>query len=134
MAIMIHYWTHDVEKIMKYYIEKLAFDLEYRQPSDSAANFCILRMADSKIMFAIAPSSQILPDRKDYLVLQNINKRTGSPGLISVYIGINDINGYFKKIKNNKAEIIEPIWDTPWNLRQFSVLDPDENITTFFSE
>jgi len=119
---------------MKYYIEKLAFDLEYRQPSDSAANFCILRMADSKIMFAIAPSSQILPDRKDYLVLQNINKRTGSPGLISVYIGINDINGYFKKIKNNKAEIIEPIWDTPWNLRQFSVLDPDENITTFFSE
>ena len=134
MAITIHYWTNDVEKIMRYYLEKLAFDMEYQQPAEGTANFCILRMGDSKIMFAGLPTSEIPLNRNDHLVLENIRKRIGCPGPISVYIGVDDIDAYFKKATNHRAEIVEPIWNTPWSLRQFSVLDPDGNITTFFSE
>lgn len=134
MAIMIHYWTSEVEKVMMYYIEKLAFELEYREPSDGIAKFCILRIGDSRIMFASLTTSEILSDRKDHLVLEHIDKRIGSPGPVSVYIGVDNIDEYFKQVNNHSAEIVEPIWDTPWRLRQFSTIDPDGNITTFFSE
>ena len=134
MSIMIHYWTSDVEKIMMYYIEKLAFELEYKEPSDGTATFCILRIGDSKIMFASLKKPEGSLDRNDQLVLEHIDKRVGSPGPISVYIGVDDIDVYFKQAKNLSAEIVEPLWDTPWRLRQFSTIDPDGNITTFFSE
>ena len=132
MAIMIHYWTNQIEKIMVYYIDKLAFELEYREPSDGIAKFCILRIGDSKFMFASSIFSEDFLDRKDQLVLEQISKRIGSPGPISVYIGMDNIDDYYKQVKNQLAEIIEPIWDTPWRLRQFSTIDPDGNIATFF--
>ena len=133
MAIMIHYWTTEVEKAMMYYIEKLSFELEYKEPSDGMAKFCILSIGGSRIMFAGSTISEGSPDRKDRLVLEHVNKRIGSPGPISVYIGIDNIDEYYRRVKNQSAEIVEPIWDTPWRLRQFSTIDPDGNITTFFS-
>lgn len=134
MATMIHYWTNDVMKVMRYYVEKLSFEIEHREPSAGKARFCILRFGNSKIMFASSIESNILTDRKDQVVLESIYKRIGCPGPISVYIGIDDIDAYFERTKYLKAEIVEPIWDTPWRLRQFSTIDPDGNITTFFSE
>ena len=134
MAIMIHYWSNDVEKVMTYYIEKLAFELEYKEPSDGTVNFCILRIGASKIIFGSSTISKVPLDRKDRLVIENIGKRIGCPGPISVYIGKDNIDEYYERVKNNSAEILEPIWDTPWRLRQFTTIDPDGNITTFFSE
>lgn len=134
MTIMIHYWSNDVEKVMMYYVEKLSFDIEHKEPSDGKVRFCILGIGDSKIMFAGPAESNVLNDRNDQAVLENIDKRIGRPGPVSVYIGVDDIDAYYERITCLKADIVEPIWDTPWRLRQFSTIDPDGNITTFFSE
>jgi uncharacterized glyoxalase superfamily protein PhnB len=133
MKTKIHYWTKDVEKVLSYYVEKLGFELIYRQPMDSPANFCILEMCDSQIMFAEPPIID-KADRADRILLEKASKRIGQPGPISVYIGIIDIDAHFDLISNLGANIVEPIWNTPWGLKQFSVLDPDDNITTFYTE
>lgn len=133
MKTKIHYWTKDVEKVLSYYVEKLGFELIYRQPMDSPANFCILEMCDSQIMFAEPPIIDKV-DRADRIILEKTSKRIGQPGPISVYIGIIDIDSHFDLISNLGANIIEPIWNSPWGLKQFSVLDPDDNITTFYTE
>ena len=134
LAITIHYWTNNVQRVLGYYADKLFFDIEYRQPSDGLPDFCILKMSDSKIMFAGPPKSEIAANRNDHLVLEQITKRIGSPGAISVYLSVDNLDAYFDKVSAQGVEILEPIWNAPWGIRQFSVIDPDGNITTFTSE
>ena len=40
-------------------------------------------------------------------------------------------NALYDRIAAAGADVIEPIWDAPWGLRQFSIVDPDGNLTTF---
>jgi uncharacterized glyoxalase superfamily protein PhnB len=133
METKIHYWTKDVEKMISYYVEKLGFDLLYRQPLEGPANFCILKISNSQIMFAGPPVND-MTDRNDRNLLEKVSKRIDHAGPISVYIGIIDVDAHFDFVLNQGATVLEPVWTPPWGLRQFSILDPDNNITTFYSE
>jgi len=131
VAIQIHYWSSDVERLLAHYVDVLSFELVYRQPDDRPANFCILKLGDAQIMIAETPDTEIAADRNDARLLGNVVPRIGNPGPISVYIGVEDVDAHHNRVAAAGAEIIEPIWDAPWGLRQFSVLDPDGNVTTF---
>lgn len=133
MAIQIHYWTDDVERMLAYYVEVLGFDLAYRQPAQGRADFCILKLCDATIMFAQTPSAEILADRADRPLLETVGVRVGRPGAISVYVGVEDVGSAFADLSRRGAKILEPLWSAPWGLEQFSVVDPDGNITTFHS-
>ena len=133
MAIQIHYWSDDVERLLDHYVDVLSFEPVYRQPDDGPANFCILKLGDAQIMIAAMPNAEIAGDRNDGRLLKAMIPRAGRPGPISVYIGIEDVGAHHERLGAAGANIIEPIWDTPWGLRQFSVLDPDGNLTTFHS-
>ena len=131
MAIQIHYWSPDVERLLAYYTEVLAFELVHRQPEAPPADFCILKLGDAQIMIGETPRAMITADRNDRRFLEVVAPRVGRPGPISVYIGVEDIDMYHDQIAARGAEIVEPIWDAPWGLRQFSILDPDRNLKTF---
>lgn len=131
MAIQIHYWTSDVERLLAHYVDVLSFELVYRQPDDRPADFCILKLGDAQIMIAETPGTEIAADRNDGRLLGKVVPRIGHPGPISVYIGVDDVDAYHRLITPAGADVIEPIWDAPWGLRQFSVLDPDGHLTTF---
>lgn len=131
MAIQIHYWSSDVERLLTHYVGVLSFELVYRQPDDAPANFCILKLGDAQIMIAEMPSAEMAASRNDERLLEEMIPRAGRPGPISVYIGVEDVDAYHSQVAAVGANIIEPIWDAPWGLRQFSVLDPDGNLTTF---
>ena len=131
MAIQIHYWSPDVERLLAYYVEVLSFELTYRQPEEPPADFCILKLGNAQIMIGETPQAMITADRNDRRLLEAVAPRVGRPGPISVYIGVEDIDAHHDQVAARGAEIVEPIWDAPWGLRQFSVLDPDGNLTTF---
>ena len=134
MGIQIHYWTRDVDAIIHYYTEKLAFVLAYKQPAEGPANFCILKMGDSRLMFALGPVKKIDPGRADNVLLRTINRRIGHPGPVSVYIHVDHVEEYFHRISERGAEVLESLWNTPWGLQQFSARDPDGNVTTFHQD
>jgi len=131
MPIQIHYWSDDVERLAKHYVDVLGFDLAYRQPDEPPANFCILRLGDATIMIAETPVPEMATVRNDGRLLESIASRVGQPGAISVYIAVEDVDAYCDEVAADGAIIIEPIWDAPWGLRQFSLADPDGNLMTF---
>ena len=131
MAIQGHYWSEDVERLLEHYVGVLSFELVYRQPPDPPADFCILKLGDAKIMIAQPPDLEALGDRNDGRLLEAVVPRIGRPGPISVYVEVEDVDAYHGRVAAAGAEVIEPIWDAPWGLRQFSVLDPEGNLTTF---
>jgi len=131
MAIQIHYWSDDVERLLAHYVDALSFELVFRQPDDGQANFCILKLGDAQIMIAETPSAEMAAGRNDGRLLESMIPRAGKPGAISAYIGVEDVDAHHEELAASGADIIEPIWDAPWGLRQFSVLDPDGNVTTF---
>lgn len=131
MAIQIHYWSEDVERLLAHYVGVLSFELVYRQPNAPPADFCILKLGDARIMIARTPGAEMAEDRNDRRLLETVVPRIGHPGPISVYVGVEDVDAHHGRIATAGADIIEPIWNAPWGLRQFSVLDPDGNLTTF---
>ena len=132
MAIQIHYWSADVERLLRHYVEALDFELVHRQPTDSPAEFCILRLGDVQIMIGSDPAALAALGRNDRRVLEEVAPRVGRAGPISVYIDVADIDDYHERVLGSGAELIEPIWDAPWGNRQFTVRDPDGNLATFF--
>jgi uncharacterized glyoxalase superfamily protein PhnB len=133
MSTRIHYWTKDVEKVISCYVGIFGFELVYRQPSEGAADFCILEMKGSQVMFAANP---VLDpgSRPDQDLLREVSNRIDKPGPISVYIGVDNVDSHYESVTGKGAKVVEPLWNTPWDLKQFSVLDPDNNLTTFFGE
>jgi len=131
MAIQIHYWSDDVERLLAYYVDVLSLELAYRQPDEPPANFCILKLGEAQIMIAQTPTAETAAGRNDARLLEEIVPRAGRPGPISVYVAVEDVDAYRERVTAAGAELLEPIWDAPWGLRQFSVLDPDGNVTTF---
>jgi uncharacterized glyoxalase superfamily protein PhnB len=131
LPIQIHYWSEDVERLLEHYVGVLSFELVYRQPPGPPADFCILGLGDAKIMIARTPDIEPMGSRNDVRLLEAVVPRIGCPGPISVYVEVEDVDAYHGRVAAAGAEVIEPIWDAPWGLRQFSVVDPDGNLTTF---
>ena len=131
MAIQIHYWSDDVERLLAYYVDVLSFELAYRQPDEPPANFCILKLGDAQIMIARTPITEMATERNDARLLEEMALRGGRAGPVSVYVAVEDVDAYHEQVAAAGAELLEPIWNAPWGLRQFSVLDPDGNVTTF---
>ncbi len=50
-----------------------------------------------------------------------------------VYIRSNDIDGLYKSMLDNNTPIHPngPLQNKPWGMREFSLLDPDNNLLTF---
>jgi len=132
MSIQIHYWSPNVERQLAHYVDVLGFELVHRQPEAPPAEFCILKLGDAQIMIGSDPAGLAALDRNDRALLEAVAPRVGAPGPISVYVGVAEIDAHQSRISSAGAEIVEPIWDTPWRTRQFSVRDPDGNLTTFF--
>ena len=39
---------------------------------------------------------------------------------------VEDVDALWERLKD-KVTVIEPIWDTPWGTRKFTIADPDGN-------
>jgi len=50
-----------------------------------------------------------------------------------IYIRVNDIEGYYQELMDNQTEIHPngALSEKPWGMKEFSILDPDNNLLTF---
>ena len=134
MATQIHYWCPDVDKALAYCVGALSLELLYRKPEEGPTDFCMLKLGDAQIMIGANPEAMISADRAYGRLMEKIVPRVSMLGPISVCIGKSDLGAFYDQISARAAQIVEPIWSTPWGTRQFSVLDPANNIATFFAE
>lgn len=132
--MQVHYWTTDIDRIMAFYTQALGFNLDYAQPDGGPYDFCILSLADQTVMFGIPPTTLIKKARNDKALMEEVNGRIGQGGALSVYFEVEDVDAHYETAAAKQAQILEPLWQTPWGLSQYSVQDPDGNLLTFHNK
>ncbi|MGE3800102.1 MAG: VOC family protein [Candidatus Kapaibacterium sp.] len=133
MGIEIHFWTLDVQRAIDFYTNLLGFNLDFKQPSEGPPDFCIMSLEEATVMFGtlseVPPSGE--RERNDAKLWQLIAERGTQPSALMVYITVADVHAHYERSVKEGATVIEPLWDAPWGLTQYSLLDPDGNILTF---
>ena len=129
--MQIHFWTTDIDKAIQFYTETLGFTLAYSQPDDGPLDFCILKLDEQQVMFGIPPVELIKLDRQDKPLMEAILPRIGQKGPLSIYFAVSDIEGHYQNAVEREAQILEPLWQTPWGLQQYSMQDMGGQLLTF---
>ncbi|MCP4422774.1 MAG: hypothetical protein GY805_39700 [Chloroflexi bacterium] len=128
---MIHFWTNDIDTAIGYYTKTLGFSLIHVQPDKAPHDFCILKLGEQQVMFGIPPTELIRLNRPDKPLMEAVLSRIGQTGPLSIYLSVPDIKMHYANAVECGAEIIEPLWETPWGLNQYSLHDMDGQILTF---
>lgn len=129
--MQIHFWTADIDRAIKFYTEVLGFTLTYSQPAEGPLDFCILHLDDQQVMFGTPPAELIEMNRNDRPLLEAVNGRIGQAGPLSIYFAVSDVDAHFAHTVENGVTILEPLWQTPWGLKQYSLQDIDGQLLTF---
>lgn len=129
--MQIHFWTTDVDAAIAYYADVLGFELAFSQPDQGPREFCILRLGDQQVMFGSPPEDLIGLARIDKRLLETAMSRIGGAGPLSIYLAVEDVDDHYCAVKAAGADVVEPLWQTPWGLRQYSVSDMDGQLLTF---
>lgn len=96
----------DLEKSLKWYIEVLGFEIDSCYPEENPVYYDFKGIG---ACFAI----WLAKDGKVYH-----GGRTN--------FETEDVDNLWNQLKD-KVTVIEPIWDTPWGTRKFTIADPDGN-------
>lgn len=130
--MQIHFWTADINAAIRTYTEVLGFTLAYAQPDGGPYDFCILKLGEQQVMFGIPPHELVALERNDQLLLEAVNQRIGKAGPLAIYIAVPDVAVHYAHAQAEGAEILEPLWQAPWNSIQYSLQDMDGHLLTFY--
>ncbi|MBV7338673.1 SRPBCC domain-containing protein [Chloroflexi bacterium TSY] len=133
-AMQIHFWTHDIDEAIRYYTETLGFALTFAQPDGGPFDFCILTLNEQRVMFGIPPTELIALNRNDKPLLEAVLSRLSQVGPLSIYFSVLDVEAHYANATEHRAQILEPLWKTPWGLIQYSLIDMDGQLLTFYTE
>ena len=102
----------DLEVESAYYIDRLGFDRDFTAPG-----WDFLSFGDFKVMLGECPD----------------DLRADETGCHSWYahVVVENIDEIYQEFISRGAEILSPIADKPWDLREFSVVTPDGHRIVF---
>ncbi|KKS91294.1 MAG: hypothetical protein UV65_C0009G0013 [Parcubacteria group bacterium GW2011_GWF2_43_11] len=103
------FYTNDLQKAIDFYQGLLGFKIEYRQE-------------DRYVSF-------VFPNGIRLGIKKAVEKRE-KPGLQTIIIALEDIEGFYREIKKKNVEIYTGLKDESWG-KTFSVLDTDNNRIEF---
>lgn len=100
--------VRDLKEAMTYYTEKLLFERlwDWGDPP----GFGAVRLGKVEIFFCQGGQ--------------------GAPGSW-LCIFLDDVDGYYERIKQRGAEVIEPPRNMPWGMREMQVRDPNQHVLRF---
>ncbi|MEJ7736439.1 MAG: VOC family protein [Chitinophagaceae bacterium] len=101
-------YSADIERSIKYYIEKLEFENKWIW--DEEKSFGGVSIGCVEIFFC--------------------RLGQGNPGTW-LAINVDNIDEYYQIIKSTGADVLTVPEDKPWNVREMLVRDPDEHIIRF---
>ena len=106
----------DVEASIAFYTRVLAFDLEHHEPGDYAS------LRRGSVVFGLGPVAK-LPEECGYFGRDIATWRRGLG--VEIVLEVDDVEGWRDRVVASGHPIFEPVWDSPWGLRDFRITDPD---------
>lgn len=114
------WWSRDIKKTTHFYREQLGFKLEGLTPDEENPRFASMSCGP-KVAVNI------------YFHLWDESKGSFHPSEIYIAVGTTQLDQMWERLNaDEKVEIVNPVKDTPWGFRQFTIRDPDGNKVTFF--
>jgi catechol 2,3-dioxygenase-like lactoylglutathione lyase family enzyme len=95
----------DLERSVQWYTEVLGLEIEFSYPPDGSKPTYIQFKRSEGAIFSIMVAEPI-------------------GGRFNFYVA--DVDAAWNFLKD-KAQVIEPLFDTPWGTRKFTLRDPDGN-------
>jgi|SRR3989344_8752604 len=115
MLIELH--VPDFDKVKRFY-SKLGFTVTWERKPEKFKGYLVMRLENNILTFW-GGNDYV----KKHPYFKDFPENT-QPGYgVEIIIEVANIDGYYAKIKKS-VEIIEPLIDQPWGLRDFRVKDP----------
>ncbi|KAK2750930.1 hypothetical protein FQN57_000004 [Myotisia sp. PD_48] len=130
--IIPEFRSTNIRRTVAFYTESLHFTLGGTHPEDenSVPIYCSVFMgkkAEANIHFfdETAPTDSTKKSSQD--------EKPFVCSSAKIALGTTELDEYYELLKQeSKVNITQPIEDTPWGWRHFTVADPDGNTITFF--
>lgn len=100
--------TSDIQRSLEWYTNVLGFEVDTAYPQDNP-NYYDFKGPDTGATFSIGQAEHG-----------------------GIYHGgrtnfqVEDVDALWESLKD-KVTVVEPLWDTPWGTRKFTIADPDGN-------
>lgn len=117
--------VHDVKETVHYYVHKLGFGVEVELPGEDMPDSAVVKYKNVKFMFE---SIDMFSKRSG---LQIADKPRGIG--VELHVLVTDgVDGYHAELKaTDGVEIIRPIANNPYGMRQFTIRDLNGYYITF---
>ena len=116
-------YTTDIEKSIKFYRDILELEIEEFYPNKETPSWISLRIGNGRLAIGKTFSD----------INHKLHPRGVDGSGVQFYIRVNDVDETYKKYRN-KIDLIDDIENKPWGDREFTFLDPDGYLISFFSE
>lgn len=115
-------YVSDLQKSIDFYINILGFRLGELYPTKDNPSYAPVFIGEYKLMLCLARES----NKKFY------TNDLGGSGL-QLFIQVDKVDDIYQKVKSN-VEIIDEIETKTWGDREFSIIDPDGYLISFYSQ
>jgi lactoylglutathione lyase len=115
-GLRLELFVEDMGASIAFYTRVLAFKVARHEPGDYAS----LRLGG--ILLGIGPVAK-LPEEGGYFG-RNISAHRRGLG-VEIVLEVDDVDGWRDRVSASGHQILEPLQDRPWGLRDFRISDPD---------
>jgi uncharacterized glyoxalase superfamily protein PhnB len=113
--------VHDVNKTIEFYRDVLGFEFVASVPDSGQFDWAMMKHGPVEIMFQSAAS--LAKDLPTFV-------KMGPGGAFTLFIKMEDSKSFYGKVKG-KAEIVQELTKTFYDMEEFSIKDLDGYILTF---
>lgn len=120
-GVVVELMVNDIQNTISFYEEILGFRLLVKEDHDGKLEWAKMELDNFQISFK--PAYKM---KKEVPYFKN----TSMGGTLSVCIAVDDLTGYYERIKK-QFELLDYPHLTPCGSTQFSMLDPNGYVITF---
>ena len=124
----------NIAQTVKYYIDNFGFELQMAV-DETKKNFDTQILTDRNYIWAMIKCGEVeIMLQKDDNLKKDLGEFFDDIGSSSsIYIGVEDVDDFYKKVQNNDVEIYKNIETTWYGQREFYIKDLDGYILGFAS-
>lgn len=138
--ISVYFAVDDVKKSIKFYREKLGFELRNCWPSEKKPVWASLVLGGQVVMLGAIPTSEMAKEtgaskevaerwKKDRKAFSKHPHGVG----VTVYVLVPEVDAYFKACRKKRVTVVASLETHFYGLRDFMIEDPDGYRLVFYS-
>lgn len=106
----------------------LGFEINWERPAEGFKGYLVMTLQGNTLCFW-AGNQEVF--NQPYF--KQFSKETPRGYGVEIVVMVDDIDGFYEKVKDT-ANIVEPLVEQPWGLRDFRAVDPAGYYLRFTSE